>query len=277
MKTPHRPGRMLVLEGPPGAGKTIALASLVRSLGDRCAFFTEPCLALENPQLYAAGDADQHIQWHLQHELLRYRRITSLAAPAEVVVCDRNHLGALAYVYATHGSGSVRYQAARATYLREIAPTVPHDLDTVILLVSVEASLARRGGSAELPRWAHWYDSEVLCRLREFYLQHAAALCPRQPIVIDTDPLSLAQTVGEVARLLRTDGLDIGTLTLPEAQRSVVDPQLRSEYFASGGLAVLGHPVTPAFTHQFHRIQMCEHGVLGAEPVRQQPEGRPSR
>ncbi|MFD0502005.1 hypothetical protein ACFQ0G_01765 [Streptomyces chiangmaiensis] len=145
---------VLVLDGPPGAGKTSLLARMVCALGDDTVWFTEPDARLATGLSAPVHPSPAgHTLWFLRHELDKARAMRSLTAdPAtSLLISDRNHLGALAYCYATRAEDSLPYRTARDFYARRIAPQLPETVLTAILLVSPEQSLTRRGNVAELP------------------------------------------------------------------------------------------------------------------------------
>lgn len=252
----------LVLEGPPGAGKTTLLGTLVPALGDTCLFFSEPNVKLTGgPSSPISTAAAAHTLWYLRQEKTRARILPDWAAShgASVVVSDRNHLGVLAYCYATRRDDALPYGKARDYYQRHIAPLhYGSGLRTVILLVSVSASLHRRGGQPAHPRWRQWYDPGLLERMREFYLEHAPALCPNLPMVIDTDPLDHAAVLGAVAAELAAAGAAIPTGLAPAKAQPGVDERFFATYDRFGGSSMLGGPVTGAFAYRGGQMQMFE-------------------
>ena len=112
---------VVAFDGPPGAGKTSLLARLAPAIGDRCLFFTEPNITLaRQPCPPVDPTPAERSLWFLRHELAKARRCaTLLADPAtQLLVFDRNHLGALAYCYATRVDGSLPYARAADFYAR---------------------------------------------------------------------------------------------------------------------------------------------------------------
>ncbi|WP_214109561.1 AAA family ATPase [Acrocarpospora catenulata] len=239
----------LALEGPPGAGKTTLLGALVPGLGDTALFFSEPNIKLSRgtgAPVHSSPAA--HTLWYLRQEQARAAALR--AVPADVVVCDRNHLGVLAYTFAARRQAAFPYGKAVAYYRRNIAPLYDTRLRTVILLVSVAASLTRRGGKPAHPRWRQWYDPRLLERMRQFYTEHAPDLCPNPPLIIDTDPLTPAAVLSAVADELRAAGASLPA-SLPAAPHApTVDARFADFYRQFGGAAVLGGTVTDAFPHR---------------------------
>lgn len=257
----------LVLEGPPGAGKTTAFAALVRGLGDRCHFFPEPCLALHDSVLQSAGSRAWQTAWYLAEQRRQYRCLAFAQAEEPVMLWDRNHLGVLAYAYADESPDGMPYQVTRERFLRAVEPTVPRELQSVILLVSPTVSLARRGGRPELPRWKRWYDRTFLERLRDFYVRHAAEFCPVPPVVVDTDGLSTLKVLDILTARLAVSGVTLETRRPPIPPQPPLAPMFAHPYERAGGFGVLGRPVTDAFVHHGRHVQLFEHGALSVDAV----------
>ncbi|MFF0249942.1 AAA family ATPase [Streptosporangium sandarakinum] len=265
---PATPPAMLAVEGPPGAGKTSLLSAIVPTLGDSCVFFTEPNARLaEQPETPLHSSTAAYSLWFLRHEQAKARRLTELAAdPAtRLLVCDRNHLGALAYCYATRAGDALPYSRARAFYTRHIAPRLPEQVHTVVLLVSPDLSLARRGGKAERALWQQWFHPDLLRRLMEFYTDVVPDLCPNPPQMIDTDQMSPAAVLEQVrawliqAKVAKADRLITGDAP---SCRVALASVFTAAYTALGGLETFGHPITAPFRHRGGWIQMCQLGAL---------------
>lgn len=258
---PDKAPVILAVDGPPGAGKTSLLARLAPAYGDACVFFTEP-----NARL-AAAPADNstasHTLWFLRHEQAKTRQIAACARDPRtpLIVCDRNHLGVLAFCHATRAEDSLPYQQALAFHQRHIAPSLPEDMLTVILLVSTRVSLERRGGTAERPLWRQWFSPDLLQRLREFYTDVAPDLCPAPPLVIDTDTADADAVARQVGQLLPPPGTAAPAGTGDTAPVPV-DPMFARLYAEAGGLEALGHPLTAPFPYRDGLVQLCQLGAL---------------
>ena len=258
---------ILAVDGPPGAGKTSLLGRIAPAWGDACTFFTEPNARLATAVPGPADDSTAgHSRWFLAHEQAKADRIAALARDplTRLLLCDRNHLGVLAFCHATQADDALPYDQALACYQRNIAPRLPPELKTVILLVSPDVSLQRRGGAAERPRWQQWFSPALLRRLRDFYTDIAPGLCPNPPLVIDTDDLSAADVALKVGRLLPRppDGSAPPGPLQEGAQAAAVSPIFAGLYAAAGGLEALGHPLTAPFPYRGGQVQLFQLGAL---------------
>lgn len=257
----------LAIDGPPGSGKTSLLARLAPAHGDDCVFFTEPNARLAaGPDAPAGRSTAEHTLWFLRHERDKAGRIAALADDprTRVILLDRNHLGVLAFAYATDAGDALPYHQALRFHQRHVAPLLPPDLTTVILLVSTEVSLGRRGGTAERPLWRQWFSPGLLDRLREFYTYVAPGLCPTPPTVIDTDQLTPAEVAGQVARMLPAPAAPL--LPPGPGGHPAVAPDFAGLYAQAGGLEALGHPVTGPYPYRGGRVQLCQLGAMTQGP-----------
>lgn len=261
LETPSCPAVTLTFDGPPGAGKTSLLAALVPALGDRCVFFSEPNIKLaDGTQAPIHPGTAAHTLWYLRSERLRATALPACAVAhnAEVMLLDRSHLGVLAYSFATRHPDAIPYGKSLDYYLRHIAPVLPADMRTVILQVGVEDSLRRRGGHPAHPRWQQWYDPALLERMDLFYREHAPELCPRPPLIIETSRLDHDAVVTTVATELAASGVGLPSHVTTSDSHPMIDDAFAIPYNATGGAAVLGDPVTSAFTYRGGQMQMFQ-------------------
>lgn len=265
---------VLVLDGPPGAGKTSLLAGMVCALGDDAMWICEPNARLaDGPAAPVHPSPAGHTLWFLRHELDKARVMRHLVTdPAtRLLIADRNHLGALAYCYATRAEDSLPYRTARDFYARRIAPQLPDTVLTAILLVSPEQSLARRGLVAELPRWRQWFDEGLLERLHTFYTDIAPTLCPTPPAIITTDGATPDTVRAQVAAALAEAGFDQIARRLTQSHASTarppVDEGFADAYTQLGGLEALGHPFTGPLAYRGGTVQLCQLGALQRDPA----------
>lgn len=262
---------VLVLDGPPGAGKTSLLARMVAALGDGALWFTEPNARLSSGVRAPVHPSPAgHTLWFLRHELEKAREMSRqvLDPATKLLISDRNHLGALAYCYATRAADSLPYRTAVDFYTQRIAPALPDKVLTAILLVGAERSLNRRGNTAERPRWRQWFDPELLERLRTFYVDIAPTLCPSPPLIIDTDGATLEDVLARIVGFLGDNGVgeDVRRLLATTGTVSPARPDLADEfadaYARLGGLEALGHPFSAPIPHRGATVQLCQLGAL---------------
>jgi dTMP kinase len=202
-------GLFVVLEGPDGAGKSGAAASLVRSLraaGHAVTATREPGgtpigEALRDVLLRAgvaerSGLADALLFSAARAELVR-QVIRPALSRGEVVVSDRYATSTTAYQ--GYGAGVPLDQLAA---LERVATGGLRPALIVLIDVSVEAGLARRGAArGGETRFEELFDRAFHERVRDGYLAMAAADPDRWRIVDGTRPE--AQVATEVLDIVR--------------------------------------------------------------------------
>ncbi|MFF3505574.1 hypothetical protein [Streptomyces sp. NPDC003247] len=198
-------------------------------------------------------------------------RRLACAPDTRPLISDRNHLGALAYCYATREEDCLPYRTARDFYARRVAPELPETVLTAILLVSPGRSLTRRGNVAELPRGKQWFDEGLPERLHHFCTDIAPSLCPTPPTVINTDGATPETVLAQVAGVLADAGLDQTAQRLASATahapRPPLDPRFVDTYTQLGGLEAFGHPFTPPIAHRGGTVQLCRLGAPHHDPA----------
>jgi thymidylate kinase len=171
------PGRLITLEGMPGAGKTAAGSALAAEgrtvLGEYVTAAGAAVPVTEHPDV--ADDAAHQANW-----LAKAAHATAALRFGAVVFCDRDWLSALSYAYSLADQDGGRMLAARAEWAQaQLGTGRLRPADAYVLFdLSPAHSMARRAD--RLNRRHPWSQAAALCRLRDFYAHPAAALtaCP---------------------------------------------------------------------------------------------------
>ena len=168
-------GRLIVLEGMPGAGKTTmatALAARGHSVVGEYTSDTEATLAIADHPSISDDDAHQ-ANW-----LRKAAQCTARLACRPVVYADRDWLSSLSYA-CTADDGELLARRARwaARHLDDGTLLLPDAY--AVFDLGPAASLSRRAGRL---RPGHpWNQPAALDRLRDFYRDPARALRPACP------------------------------------------------------------------------------------------------
>ena len=168
-------GRLIVLEGMPGAGKTTmatALAARGHSVVGEYTSDTEATLAIGDHPDISDDDAHQ-ANW-----LRKAAQCTARLACRPVVYADRDWLSSLSYA-CTADDGELLARRARwaARHLDDGTLLLPDAY--AVFDLGPAASLSRRAGRL---RPGHpWNQPAALNRLRDFYRDPARALRPACP------------------------------------------------------------------------------------------------
>jgi dTMP kinase len=157
-----RAGKLLVLEGPEGAGKTTQVplvAEWLRGCGHEVVTLREPGgtpvgdevrrILLDSPD-GAVGDAAEALLYMASRAQLVEREIRPALARGAFVILDRFFLATYAYQAAGRGLPEAQVRAANQLAVRGLVPDL-----TILLLITPEAGLARadrRGGRDRLER-----------------------------------------------------------------------------------------------------------------------------
>lgn len=185
---PHQEvGRLVVVEGDPGAGKTSAIASASRSTD----VFVVPQLDhVTSPLRVVPYDPSYPEDWYVAAERARQAEIRRLLGLGYRVLQDRGVLSTLAFVYAsTFRSHEPRRVRRLLRCLAEGQALIRPDA-LVIMNVDVEVGLQRRAVFRDSEHYRVWFDPEFLTRYQAFYrvLAPRALTCPTA--IIDTSSLS---------------------------------------------------------------------------------------
>lgn len=205
---PHRfAGRLLVVEGLPGAGKTSAIA--------RVCHLTDSIVLPELDHVVEAPDRDncewdELQRWYVERERGRQAVLHSLLQQGRSVIQDRCVLSTLAFAYAESGESSVERTRQTAALLAGTpAFTLP---DTLLLMyVDIEVSLQRRESFRGSATYRTWFDRHFLQRLDEYYRLVVPHLLPCPTITLDTtfaSPSAVAALVENVYAGLHVSRVD---------------------------------------------------------------------
>jgi thymidylate kinase len=185
---PHQEvGRLVVVEGDPGAGKTAAIASASRNTN-----------MVVVPQLDHVTDAlspfpfdSNHPEdWYVEAERARQAEIRRFLKLGHRVLQDRCVLSTLAFAYASTLDPNELARVLRllqrlARGQKAIRPDV-----LVIMNVDVEVSLQRRRTFRQSERYQVWFDQDFLTRFQAFYRVLAPRFLRCPTAVINTSSLS---------------------------------------------------------------------------------------
>ena len=189
-------GRIIIMEGMPGAGKTTCIRRLSRLVANAAIV---PQLWIP-PSQWGARDDDAIAKRYLTLEEVRARRIAALARTCAYVFVDRSYYTTLAYAYARGlciGSMAGYRAVYEAALERSRAYSVARPSRLVLLFVDIDVSLRRRAKISPRRDFPRWFDSDFLHGMARYYRQIIHALRP-QPLVIDTSALTIVQTVAAI-------------------------------------------------------------------------------
>jgi dTMP kinase len=208
-------GKLIVLEGPEGAGKTTQVPLLVewlRAAGHDVLALREPGgtavgdevrrIVLDSPD-GAVADAAEALLYMASRAQLVEREIRPALARGTVVVLDRFFLATYAYQVAGRGLPEADVRAANQLAVRGLVPDV-----TVILQVPARVGLARadrRGGRDRLERADASFHDRVAAAFRAFTdpgWQQAHPECG--PVVAIDATGDVRDVFGRIADALRT-------------------------------------------------------------------------
>lgn len=175
-------GRLVVLEGMPGAGKTTAAGALAELGHAVVGEYTNNAHATIAVHAHPGVDDDDG---HQLNWLRKAARCTSLLNQSPVVYADRDWLSSLSYAYSTEPGDRGTLLARRVTWAgRHLADgTLLLPGHYVLFDLDPAVSIVRR--AARLRPGHPWNQPEALDRLRQFYRDPASALRPSNPELAD--------------------------------------------------------------------------------------------
>ena len=194
-------GRLMVLEGIPGAGKTTALHRVSKMLG------AVMVSQLDHTTELSGVMYDEAQRWYVVAEIERQEFIRASLATSTKVIQDRNIISTLAFAYAS----AKRYGESKyfTTTLRMILRETPELLVRpnvlMVLMVDPAVGLLRRRKLSGEPLDQVWRDDSFLKYHAEFYTELACLLPADVVITLDTTDLTPEDTALTVAQAMRCE------------------------------------------------------------------------
>lgn len=193
----HRePGTFVVVEGTPGAGKTLALTAVAEKTN---AAIVAELNHVVDARVSAQGTLDLD-RWYVGAERARQPHLRRLLREGRAVLQDRGLVSTLAFVYAS--SDEPTRLERLLTMITECGPFICPDA-IVIMRTEVCTGLRRRSTFQNDPAYRRWFDQEFLTRYDAFYRLVAPGLLRCPTFQIDTSSLSRSSTVDILSQTLR--------------------------------------------------------------------------
>jgi thymidylate kinase len=179
------PGRLIVVEGDAGAGKTSAIVRMARDSNlvvmrelDHVAFAE----ASGDPTQPSNGD------WYIAAERARQQTIRTYLKSGCSVIQDRSIISTIAFAYAAAAARVTGYDQLLARVVDQVrngAPFVRPDI-VLSLSVDVDVGLRRRDASRHVAQYGIWFDRRFLLHFQRFMSHFLAAPAPFPVITVDT-------------------------------------------------------------------------------------------
>lgn len=202
----EEPGRLVVLEGTPGSGKTTALALLASR--------NELLLLPELDHVTMLGASREVIEssllerWYIKTELNRQLAIREELKSGKFIYQDRSVLGTIAFAYASSMMNNDHLGFIRFTelLLNEALNKLLLPDAMVILLVNQQISLQRRRKFRYRKQYSLWFNTEFLSHYETFYRSHVHHVVPIHLDVLDTSHDSPNMIAGFLKQTLTERG-----------------------------------------------------------------------
>ena len=192
---------MIVLDGMPGAGKTTLLRHLRASAPNNVLVLPE---AQPSPDSVSDAETADHL---LGEARARIDTAGHLARtrPDLLVASDRGHIGVLAYRHALATSGRAPYSyfkhALALCHDRGLMGPQP-GLTTIVLLVDVGTSLARRAAHAHDQRYRLWFDPGFLTAYHAFLKDLSSWIPPATFTTVDAAATDQQELLADLSNLV---------------------------------------------------------------------------
>jgi hypothetical protein len=259
--------RRYVIEGVPGSGKSTCFGRAIMAAPGCLAF---PEINPTRAESAALADVTElrRSTWYLERATAQLRLAQRAHPGFEVVISDKGPLAVLAFTFAREGPRSPQYSAIECAY-RQTVYELCRDERALILVSSVEDSLARRALKRETEKGYPWYDAGFLERLIAFFEDVAPSLHPHAD-VIATHGTALTGTLSVIGDAL---GIDLLTPAVgapaarddryyPATGHRISDDAVWEFFSGEGGSDFIGQPVTPLMAYHCRSVQFFERGAI---------------
>jgi thymidylate kinase len=191
-------GRLLVVEGDPGAGKTSSIAS---------AQWGTDVVVVPQLERASAGsecrdsESEYPEDWYVEAERARQTVVRNALRAGRVVLQDRSVLSTAAFVYASAiHRGSRRNRVDRFLRYLTQGPAFLKPDGLIIMQVAIDVGIARRPTFRYSDRYRPWFDADFLRRFQEFYRRIVPRVLACPTTIVDTSALSRQEVVGVLER-----------------------------------------------------------------------------
>lgn len=186
----EEPGRLVVFEGIPGAGKT----TVSKLLASRNNLLLLPELD-HVTALNTRGEVlkDDVVEgWYVETELDRQLVIRERLEAGKYIFQDRSILSTIAFAYARAmiDNDYLRFKRFTEHLTKAAGNKLLLPDAVVILLVDQRTSLERRRRFSRQRQFALWFDTEFLSHYEVFYQRHVYQVMPMRMDRLDTSHLS---------------------------------------------------------------------------------------
>ena len=191
------PGRLLIIEGVPGAGKTTTIEGI-------CKVRKSIHVSSELDHKRGCGSHGLSvIDWYLKEEKERQSTIKNCLHSGIDVIQDRSVISTLAYAYALSMSGNdtTPFNYCKDRLRRLFGGSLSTPRAVVILMTTIPISLFRRRSYIN-PEYAEWFNQRFLSHYWRFYRLWVPAVFPGSHVV-DTSVLTPNQVISVVMRSLQ--------------------------------------------------------------------------
>jgi thymidylate kinase len=202
----EEPGRLVVFEGIPGAGKT-TVSKLLASRNNLLLLPELDHVTALNTQGEVLKD-DLVEGWYVKTELARQLAIREQLEAGKYVFQDRSILSTLAFAYARSmvDNDYLRFERVTERLTKAVGNKLLLPDAVVLLFVDQRISLERRRRFSRQRQFALWFDTEFLSHYEAFYQRYAHQVMPTRIDRVDTSHLSPRNLAGLLTHALLERG-----------------------------------------------------------------------